>query len=336
METFGVTDDHYPTENDQNFNTPDTALCDYSPRDAKWDTVRRSTERVSQFLFAADEFEKWAHRMHDCTGLLKFAELVNTETGEISLKLRYAEFCHCRHCPMCQKRREIVYRSRFLEFLPQTLSEHQNARWVFLTLTVPNVPVESLRDTLSDMNKAWRRFTLRKEFKPVLGWIRTTEVTREEKRKGYAHPHFHCLMMVRPSFFTKSYTKQSRWAEIWGDCMKLDITPVVDIRVVKGGLDKAILETVKTFTYSVKPEALEADPEWTIEYFKQVHKLRFISAGGELKDAIKRLEPETDEEMIYTDDNPKPEEPETELSKRAYTWRRHEMKYRRCIKAESN
>ncbi|MET4862480.1 protein rep, partial [Morganella morganii] len=155
----------YPTENDQNYNSSDTALSDYSPKDAKWDDVRKSTERVSQFLLIADAFEKWAHRMHDCTGLLKFAELVNTETGEISLKLRYAEFCHCRHCPMCQKRREIVYRSRFLEFLPQTLSERPNARWVFLTLTIPNVPVESLRESLKAMNKAWNKFTQRKEFK---------------------------------------------------------------------------------------------------------------------------------------------------------------------------
>ncbi|WP_181851937.1 protein rep, partial [Klebsiella pneumoniae] len=179
---------------------------DYSPKDAKWDELRASTERVSQFLYRAGEFEKWAHRMHDCTGLLRFAELADTTTGEISLKLRYAEFCHARHCPMCQKRREIVYRSRFLEFLPQTLSEHPKARWVFLTLTIPNVPVESLRDALKGMNAAWNRFTQRKEFKPVTGWIRTTEVTREAKRKGYAHPHFHCLLMVPPSFFKVNYT----------------------------------------------------------------------------------------------------------------------------------
>ncbi|MDI4746156.1 protein rep, partial [Salmonella enterica subsp. enterica serovar Kentucky] len=37
----------------------------------------------------------------------------------------------------------------------------------------------------------------RKEFKPVQGWIRTTEVTRG--RDGSAHPHFHTLMMVPPS-----------------------------------------------------------------------------------------------------------------------------------------
>lgn len=325
----------YPTEKDHNFQPQDPALSDYSPKDAKWDELRASTERVSQFLYRAGEFEKWAHRMHDCTGLLRFAELADTTTGEISLKLRYAEFCHARHCPMCQKRREIVYRSRFLEFLPQTLSEHPKARWVFLTLTIPNVPVESLRDALKGMNAAWNRFTQRKEFKPVTGWIRTTEVTREAKRKGYAHPHFHCLLMVPPSFFNgKNYTKQSRWAEIWGECMRLDVVPSVDIRAVKGGVDKAILETVKTFTYSVKPETLEADQEWTLEYFRQVHKLRFIAAGGALKDAIRSIDSVTDEDMIYTDDNPKPEAPEKELRQLGYSWRRHELKYRRFAKAD--
>ena len=325
----------YPTEKDHNFQPQDPALSDYSPKDAKWDDLRASTERVSQFLYRAGEFEKWAHRMHDCTGLLRFAELADTTTGEISLKLRHAEFCHARHCPMCQKRREIVYRSRFLEFLPQTLSERPNARWVFLTLTIPNVPVESLRDALKGMNAAWNRFTQRKEFKPVTGWIRTTEVTREAKRKGYAHPHFHCLLMVPPSFFNgKNYTKQSRWAEIWGECMRLDVVPSVDIRAVKGGVDKAILETVKTFTYSVKPETLEADQEWTLEYFRQVHKLRFIAAGGALKDAIRSIDSVTDEDMIYTDDNPKPEAPEKELRQLGYSWRRHELKYRRFSKAD--
>ncbi|HHQ9444033.1 TPA: protein rep, partial [Enterobacter roggenkampii] len=173
----------HPTENDQKNQSPDPALSDYSPKDAQWDDVRASTERVSQMLYRAGEFESWAHRMHDCTGLLRFAELADTSTGEISLKLRYAEFCHARHCPMCQMRRSIVYRTRFLEFLPQTLSEHPNARWVYLTLTVPNMPVESLREALKGMNKAWNKFTQRKEFRPVSGWIRTTEVTREKHRK---------------------------------------------------------------------------------------------------------------------------------------------------------
>lgn len=324
-----------PTEKDLKNQPLDPALSDYSEKDAKWDQLRGSTERVSQLLFRVGEFESWAHRIHDCTGFLRFAELASLETGEISLKLRYAEFCHVRHCPMCQMRRSIVYRSRFLEFLSQIHSERSNARWVYLTLTVPNMPVESLREALREMNKAWDRFVKRKEFKLVLGWIRTTEVTREKKRKGYAHPHFHCLLMVPPSYFNgKNYVKQSRWLEMWRECMRDHSIESVDVRAVKGGIEKALMDAVKTFTYSVKPETLEADPEWTIEYFKQVHKLRFIASGGALKNAIKNIDSVTDEDMIYTDDNPKPEEAEKEMREIGYSWRRHELKYRRAVKLD--
>ncbi|WP_235597521.1 hypothetical protein, partial [Salmonella enterica] len=37
---------------------------------------------------------------------------------------------------------------------------------------------------------------------------------------------------------------------------------------------------------------------------------------------------------IYTDDNPKPEEPEKELRQLGYSWRRYELKYRRFTKAD--
>lgn len=335
METARVPSGINTTAKNDSDNPTDSALSDYSAKDAKWDQLRGSTERVSQLLFRVGEFENWAHRIHDCTGFLRFAELASLETGEISLKLRYAEFCHVRHCPMCQMRRSIVYRSRFLEFLPETLSAHPNARWVYLTLTVPNIRVESLRGGLQSMNKAWNKFVQRKEFKPVLGWIRTTEVTREKKRKGYAHPHFHVLMMVPPSMLSgKNYVKQSRWLEMWRECMRDHSIESVDVRAVKGGIDTAIMETIKTFTYSVKPETLEADPEWTIEYFKQVHKLRFIASGGVLKNAIKNIDSVTDEDMIYTDDNPKPEEAEKEMRQIGYSWRRHELKYRRAVKLD--
>ncbi|WP_162825267.1 protein rep, partial [Escherichia coli] len=79
--------------------------------------------------------------------------------------------CHARHCPMCHMRRSIVYRTRVLEYLPQTLSEHPNSRLVYLTLTVPNIHVESLRESLKGMNKEWNKFTQRKEFRTVSGWI---------------------------------------------------------------------------------------------------------------------------------------------------------------------
>ncbi|MCZ5213731.1 protein rep, partial [Escherichia coli] len=60
----------------------------------------------------------------------------------------------------------------------------------------------------------------RKEFLPVQGWIRTTEVTRGSD--GSAHPHFHTLMMVPPSMLSgDGYVKHARWVELWREWQKI-------------------------------------------------------------------------------------------------------------------
>ncbi|MFZ5063913.1 protein rep, partial [Escherichia coli] len=78
------------------------------------------------------------------------------------------------HCPVCQWRRSLMWQARFYQSLPSIQQEQPKARWLFLTLTVRNCKVSELGDTLTAMNSAWNRLRLRKEFKPVLGWVRTT------------------------------------------------------------------------------------------------------------------------------------------------------------------
>ncbi|WP_296259498.1 MULTISPECIES: protein rep [unclassified Pseudomonas] len=46
-----------------------------------------------------------------------------------------------------------------------------------------------LGETLTALSAGWQRLKDRNEFKPVFGWVRTTEVTRG--RDGSAHPHLH-------------------------------------------------------------------------------------------------------------------------------------------------
>ncbi|MBE3060790.1 protein rep, partial [Klebsiella pneumoniae] len=66
--------------------------------------------------------------------------------------------------------------------------------------------IEALGETLSRMNTAFQRLKGRKEFRPVQGGIRTTEVARGSD--GSAHPHFHTLMMVPPGMLNgKSYVR---------------------------------------------------------------------------------------------------------------------------------
>ena len=121
-----------------------------------------------------------------------------------------------------------MWLARFYQSLPEIQQAYPKARWLFLTLTVRNPDITDLRATLQAMNQAWRRLVVRKEFKRVTGWIRTTEVTRG--KDGSAHPHFHCLLMVPSGYFAgKNYVTQARWTELWQECARLDYLSLIHI-----------------------------------------------------------------------------------------------------------
>lgn len=321
-------------------NTRD-GLTDYSAKDAPWDVHRGQSDDVGWIYASVVEFERYAARMADCGGVLRFGWSTAPETGETALRLREAHFCRVRHCPVCQWRRSLMWQARFHQSLPKIAQEHPKARWVFLTLTVRNCSIAELGETLTAMNAGWQRLKDRKEFKPVLGWVRTTEVTRGED--GSAHPHFHALLMVPPSWFRgQTYVKQSRWVELWRDCMRLDYAPVVDVRAVKAAipegtqssldamgfaLQRAVAETLK---YSVKPADMTADAEWFLELTRQAHKRRFVATGGALKNVL-RVEEETDTDFVMADG---PAEGEDDGSRIGFTWRTSERKYRRSPKTD--
>ena len=207
-------------------------LADYSSRDKPWDVHRAQAGDVQAIYATVEDFERYAQRIDQCSGILSYGWHPDPETGEVLLRLREAHFCRVRHCPVCQWRRSLMWQARFYQSLPAIQEAHPKARWLFLTLTVRNCPVGQLGETLTAMNAGWQRLKDRKDFKPVTGWVRTTEVTRG--RDGSAHPHFHALLMVPPSMLSGvNYVKQARWVELWQESMRLDYTPVVDVRTVK-------------------------------------------------------------------------------------------------------
>lgn len=330
-------------------------LSDYSPKDAPWDVHRGEAQQVEQIYAAVAEFERLAQRIHQCSGLLIFADVPDPETGELVLRLREAHFCRVRHCPVCQWRRSLMWYARFQKALPEILGRYPNARWAFLTLTVRNCDIKELRATISSMNAAWTRLTHRAEFRNVLGWIRTTEVTKG--KDGSAHPHFHCMLMLSPSYFNGSnYVTQARWAELWKECLRADYTPIVDVRIVRPKkasrealkASKTPLEASNTSSieeylaavadaarevlkYAVKPADMLGggnDNEWFLELTRQVHHLRFIASGGALKDALREDE-ETEEDLILADD---PAETPDDGARVAFSWKRKEKRYRKARK----
>ena len=270
-------------------------LSDLSPKDKKWDHHRANTMVIGQHYDADVRFRKLGDRMAGCTTWLGFSELVNQESGDIALRLRQANFCGVRHCPTCAWRRTLRNTARFFAALPFLQEKFPKHRWLFLTLTVKNCDPENLRETIKAMNAGWKRLIERKNW-PGEGWLKSVEVTRGQD--GSAHPHFHVMVMVKPSYFSHGYIKQEEWAERWKSVMRLDYMPVVDVRAVKPKKEGQTIEAavVETLKYATKVQDSLKSPEWLYIVTEQLHKMRFVESGGVLKGVLK--EEFTDEELI--------------------------------------
>ena len=317
-------------------------LRDYSTTDQHWDTDRAKTDEVAQIYATDQQFSRRGERAYACNQRILFAQQVSRDTGELRLALRYGEFCHVPFCPVCSRRRSLRWMRRLWEALPLLLGERPTARWLFLTLTVKNPPVEKLRDTLKQMNQAWTRLIKRREFAPVLGWLRSTEITHGNVA-GACHPHFHVLLWVPSSYFKRDYVSHADWVELWRDCLRVDYEPSVKIKRVRPkksrvpenatpadvqrlALEAGVIETLK---YSVKTSEIVTDPAWFLELARQTYGLRLIATGGRFREILQVDNELTDEELIGADGSATPDEFEESGLWLAFDWGRPEKRYRR-------
>lgn len=282
-------------------------LRDFSTnaKDAKFDSHRSATQSIEKIFTDGEEFHvRQAGRLSQCSGVLSFGWQDDNETGESKLKLKQARFCHIRSCPVCQWRRSMAWQARMFTAMPKLSEQFLTHRWLMLTLTVRNCEVSELKATIKHMQQSFKRLRERKDF-PAHGYIKSLEVTRSEN--GEAHPHFHILMMVPRSYFQGySYIKTERWAELWQESLRVDYSPVVDVRSVKSkhkdrphDISAAVVEVLK---YETKVADLEQHPEFLRQLAKQLVRVRAVEVGGILKEYLKTDEPITDAELIMTDE----------------------------------
>jgi len=216
----------------------------------------------------------------------------------------------------------MLWRAKFFQTLPTIEAMHPNAHWLFLTLTVKNPQISDLKETLQHMTQSWRRLIARKSFKSaVLGYVRTTEVTLGQD--GTAHPHYHVMLLVKPSYFGKNYITQSAWSMLWQDALDVDYVPITHVKKIKGDLTKGIIETLK---YSTKPSDMLTDPAWFLELTKQTHKMRFVATGGVLKDVFKDDDSATDQDLVTVGD--KDENPDDDGRRIIFGFNRVELRYK--------
>lgn len=270
-------------------------LSSFSPKDAKFTLHKTLGEQIA-YLYALESsdgvagfmrgekfisFASYSGRISNCGSWLKFWQTAD------DIKLIDARFCKVPYCPMCQSRRSLKWRAKFLTALPEIQNEYPSHKWIFLTLTVKNCQLSELRSTIQEMGKGFSRLTKLVDY-PILGSIKSLEVTRVwdwyDKNNNFigrhgttwfyrsndpdknswtvkptdeVHPHFHILGLVPASYFTgRGYIKQEDWTDMWKKSMRVEYTPIVHIQAVKNKKGKAPIES---------PDEIEVDKSGMIK-----------------------------------------------------------------------
>lgn len=289
----------------------------------KWTKSRLKADSVDlakRYREAGDP--KKAKRCEECGTFLEFCEYQRKETSERNKSLKSANLCKVRLCPMCAMNKERKLLNELKSILKQ-IEASRPVKYIFLTLTVKNPPITKLKDTLKAMNKAFKLLTKSEEFSSsVLGYIRALEVLGGSTQEGEAHPHFHCLLVVKPSYFKgNKYISQERWSELWRRSLKVDYTPVVDVRRIRqksaewSDIDSALCETLK---YLAKPQDIQRLSQADFEELdRQMRNAKQYTRGGLLKEIAP-----------LKDDGFNPEEWEL-IGREFYRWLKAEGRYER-------
>lgn len=268
------------------------------PQERPWTKHRVQADFIEDIYLKAsvDWMKRYSSRIQLCAQLLEYGWKSDSD-GVVDLRFKRTSFCRVRYCPICAWRKSLRWKARFLEAAPKIGEQFPNARWLFLTLTVRNCKTENLRDTVQHMAQSWQRFVQRAGW-PAKGWIRALEVTHGDD--GLSHPHYHCLLMVPGYYFSgPRYLSHEKWRQRWKEAARLDYDPMVHITVVKDrGEGRTPFEVAasETLKYSVKPAEGIQDGDWLLGVTEQLHKTRSITVGGCLRDFMRIVDPEPDEE----------------------------------------
>lgn len=175
----------------------------------------------------APSYQRRAELVSQCGTFLEY------QVSEQGSRLHRANFCRDRLCPLCTWRRSLKIYAQISQVMD--VLQERGYVFLFLTLTIRNRPGADLPDAVQTLYSGWRQMYHENRVfrRTICGTFRSLEVTRNEQTGEY-HPHLHCILAVRPSYFDgKNYLTKSAWRAMWRDCAGLDYEPQVDIQRIR-------------------------------------------------------------------------------------------------------
>lgn len=221
--------------------------------------------------------DKTLDRIADCSNVLEFI----ADEGVKKRKMIGGITCKNRFCPVCSWRKAKKDAMVLATLMKYIVGAH-GKKFIFLTLTIPNVSGNDLKPAIKEMNLAFKKLFKRAEVMAVAhGYMRKLEITYNSKENTF-HPHIHAVLAVNKSYFTsRDYIKRDTWLQLWQDCMGDPTITQVDVR--KMDMQKGVNEIAK---YTAKDaDYLHSQPVFDY-FYNALHRTKVFAYGGIFKDAM--------------------------------------------------
>lgn len=283
-------------------------------------------------IYTAAQLDDKAENVKSCSTWLEYLAM-----NDGRRQLLHYNACKQRLCPICAARKAKIMARRLFRIMSKASVDHAGTQYIFLTLTMRNVPGDKLRDALDLLTKAWYRLCHRRPVdRAIKGWFRALEITRNRLQNTY-HPHIHAILMVEDGYFERAnglYLTHDRWVEMWQQSLRVDYKPTVHIERTRnkaGNVSSkaaaAAIEAAKYATKDVdylskslsKAEAAEVAKVYTDALVRK----RMTALGGWMKDTAKALaldEIEDVKDLVRDDDSEGELTPETAELLEVFSW----------------
>lgn len=250
--------------------------------------------------FGADEKNELYRTLIECGTQLHFTKTF--EDGKNVYHLTGANFCRKRICPMCQFRRS---EKLFVQMYNVVKSlEDEGYRFLHLVLTIPNCYggselIEGIRKLYTGFSKFYKYKDIQKAYKGVL---RCLEISYNYENDSF-HPHLHCLIAVKQSYFTDSkvYLSKEKIQELWTKAQSSNQPLQVYIRACKKWDYEGVAEVCK---YSVKPlDLTKSDNDLQnlqiiLTLWHTLKGFRFLQKYGVIRQMFNKLYKDSDNEYL--------------------------------------
>ena len=252
------------------------------------------------------DFDENLHSRVSLCGLLHEQLTFRTTDGDINSSFLTHDFlCDFKFCPVCNAYKSSFYKKQIYDQVKKIM-DNEEKHLFFMTLTVPNCQISDLSITLDKFQEAYKGFRRNPQISQFKSYVRTLEITFNEKKE--AHPHYHILFLADKYYFSKKNKNYIDLAK--GDLKKLwashflkdknshinvDFRKAVKRDGYKDSLSSTIQELAKYMTKSADFSNLNSDNFQKV--VAQTFNKRNISASRDI--TLKKIKFSKTKERLF-------------------------------------